>query len=399
MDIIENKPLILIVDDVPQNLQVLGKILSKEGYRIASAMSGVQAIKTASETIPDLILLDVMMPDLDGYEVCRQIKESEITRDIPIIFITARAETEDIIKGFTVGAVDYATKPVNSAELLARVKMHLELRRSYKLLQQANEYIETQNKKMLSELEIARTVQLSILRNVFPSNADVDFHVKYTPSEKLSGDYYDIFPIDKDNYCMYVADVSGHGVPSAMISVYTYHMIEATKPKGNDEFEIIEPCDVLRALNRKMKSAHFQNGEYFTIFYGIYNVPKREFTYSAAAHSFAYHIKRKGKVKIKRLAFPSPAIGWIDDFEFPQRTIIIEPGDQLLILTDGIHESVNDAQEQYQKERFMKFMKECSVTECNGATLIEELSRDLKEFVQSQKQGDDITMLVMDVKR
>lgn len=120
---------ILIVDDTPRNLQVLGTTLKSRGYHIVLAQNGHQTLKAAVKSLPDLILLDVMMPGLDGFETCRRLKEIPATRDIPVIFLTARVGKEDLVKGFDVGAVDYVTKPFNATELLARCKTHLALRR------------------------------------------------------------------------------------------------------------------------------------------------------------------------------------------------------------------------------------------------------------------------------
>lgn len=118
---------ILIVDDTPKNIQVLGTILRQEGYQINIAQDGLKAIQMAEKVSPDLVLLDVMMPDMDGYETCQRLKQSPETKDIPIIFLTARKEPEDIVKGFEVGGVDYISKPFNSIELLARIRTHLDL--------------------------------------------------------------------------------------------------------------------------------------------------------------------------------------------------------------------------------------------------------------------------------
>ena len=136
------KPLVLIVDDVPKNLQVLGSILSKEEVDIAIATNGKQALERVKQRKPDLILLDVMMPELDGFETCKILKSKQETKEIPVIFLTAKAETEDVVKGFTIGAIDYVTKPFNSTELLARVNTHLELKRA-----------RDAEKKLMSELE------------------------------------------------------------------------------------------------------------------------------------------------------------------------------------------------------------------------------------------------------
>ncbi|MCB2204158.1 hybrid sensor histidine kinase/response regulator [bacterium] len=130
-----SRPLLLIVDDVSKNLQVLGNFLREEDYDISAAMSGKQAISIAIDTQPDLILLDIMMPEMDGFETCRRLKADERTKEIPVIFLTARTDTEDVVKGFSLGAVDYVTKPFNRLELLARVSTHLALRFSREELQ------------------------------------------------------------------------------------------------------------------------------------------------------------------------------------------------------------------------------------------------------------------------
>ncbi|NOX35617.1 MAG: response regulator [Deltaproteobacteria bacterium] len=122
------KTLVLAVDDRPQNLQFLGKLLSDKGYEVGMAQNGRQALNFIKKNEPDLILLDIMMPEMDGYEVCRQIKADFSVRHIPIIFLTAKTDPKDIVKGFDAGGVDYVTKPFNSAELLVRVKTHIEIK-------------------------------------------------------------------------------------------------------------------------------------------------------------------------------------------------------------------------------------------------------------------------------
>ena len=124
---------ILVVDDTPANIQTLAAILKQEGYQISVATNGKQALDVVGRLSPDLILLDVMMPEMDGFETCRRLKASESSRQIPVIFLTAKTETTDIVQGFELGAVDYVAKPFNTHELLARVNTHLtmdELRRS-----------------------------------------------------------------------------------------------------------------------------------------------------------------------------------------------------------------------------------------------------------------------------
>ncbi|GAB6094399.1 response regulator [Desulfatiferula olefinivorans] len=133
-------PTLLIVDDNPNNVQLVKAILSLRGYRLRIAKTGMEALESVNLTLPDLIILDIMMPGMDGFEVCRHLKDSPATRDIPIVFLTAKSHIDDIMKGFELGAVDYITKPFSANELLARVEIHLKLKFSQdKVIQQKNE--------------------------------------------------------------------------------------------------------------------------------------------------------------------------------------------------------------------------------------------------------------------
>jgi PleD family two-component response regulator len=135
----DNRYRILIVDDVAKNIQVAANILQKNGYQMAFAQDGHTAIAQTEANRFDLILLDIMMPQMDGFEVCQQIRKNRANQDIPVIFLTAKNDSESVVKGFEFGAMDYVTKPFNGVELLARVKTHLELYRSKMEIKQANE--------------------------------------------------------------------------------------------------------------------------------------------------------------------------------------------------------------------------------------------------------------------
>lgn len=145
---INEDPLVLIVDDIPKNLQLLSGILSSHKYQISFASNAVSALEVAIKSQPDLILLDIMMPEIDGFEVCKRLKEEPITKDIPVIFLTGRVESEDIVKGFELGAVDYITKPFNAVELLSRVKNHIELKKSRDKILSQNEELEKTQKEL-----------------------------------------------------------------------------------------------------------------------------------------------------------------------------------------------------------------------------------------------------------
>lgn len=146
---------ILIVDDIPSNLNFLSEVLHAEGIGVMLATTGGDAIEIARYKLPDLILLDIAMPMMDGYEVCEKLKSEPETRDIPVIFLTARTEPEDILKGFQTGAVDYILKPFNAMELMARVRTHLELRNKTEALKSVNSRLEEEVRQRTAEISQA----------------------------------------------------------------------------------------------------------------------------------------------------------------------------------------------------------------------------------------------------
>ncbi|MBK6607117.1 MAG: hybrid sensor histidine kinase/response regulator [Leptospiraceae bacterium] len=139
------KPLILIVDDTPKNIQVLGKTLHEIGYNVSIATSGSQALDSVRKESPDLILLDIQMPEMDGFEVCKILKANPYTKEIPVIFLTAVIDSEKIVKGFEIGAVDYITKPFHTAELTMRVATHIEIKQSREKIRKSNEQLKELN--------------------------------------------------------------------------------------------------------------------------------------------------------------------------------------------------------------------------------------------------------------
>lgn len=163
----QQKPLILIVDDVPQNLQVLGSFLSGRDYEISMAANGQKALEMANKIWPDLILLDVIMPEMDGFQVCRELKARAETKDIPVIFLTAKTQMEDILKGFEVGAVDYVTKPFSKEELLARVSTHVALKSAQK------EIVKLEQKNAVLALALTASHELNQPLTVLKGNLEL----------------------------------------------------------------------------------------------------------------------------------------------------------------------------------------------------------------------------------
>jgi sigma-B regulation protein RsbU (phosphoserine phosphatase) len=164
----ENK--ILVVDDIKKNIQVLGSTLVKQGYAVSYATEGAKALKMVSKENFDLILLDIMMPGMDGFQVCRRLKQDQKTKDIPILFLTAKSEQDDIVKGLEQGAVDYLTKPFNTVELIARIKNHIALCNARAELALRNSELEKKNQKleMLLKQNQKAMEEIKILQGILP---------------------------------------------------------------------------------------------------------------------------------------------------------------------------------------------------------------------------------------
>src|SRR4051812_13032925 len=254
---------ILIVDDTPANLQVLAGMLKDRGYKVRPVPSGKLALLAAKREPPDLILLDINMPELNGYEVCEQLKADELLAGIPVIFISALTDQLDKVKAFASGGLDYITKPFQMEELHARVKTHLKLHRLQVELGAANRRLADTNDRMSRDLKAAAKIQESFLPRNLPRISGADFAWIYRPCDELAGDGLNIIPLGDNKVALYILDVSGHGVVSALLSVTLSRFLslpsnpssiltrDADVPNG---VEIPPPAEVAAHLNRLFRS-------------------------------------------------------------------------------------------------------------------------------------------------
>ena len=251
-----NQSSVLIVDDNVDNLQVLGGFLQNEGLTIEFAVDGMSALKWMDKKKFDLILLDIMMPGMDGYEVCSIIKKNPAISEIPIIFITAKTDSESIIKGFEAGAVDYITKPFIKSELLIRVKTQLNIKEANEQIVHYLHQIEERNRKISDSIDYARYIQNAVLSTseenlkLLPEHFILDF-----PKDILSGDFYWVCKSEK-KLIIAVMDCTGHGVPGALMSILGITLLNETVL--NDH--IIVPDKILESLRLKTINALSQIG-------------------------------------------------------------------------------------------------------------------------------------------
>jgi sigma-B regulation protein RsbU (phosphoserine phosphatase) len=230
---------ILLVDDNPTNLQVLFQTLESVGCKLLIAKNGEIALSIAGKAMPDLILLDIMMPGIDGYEVCRQLKANPATSDIPVIFLSALGDTEDKVKGLRLGAVDYVTKPFQPDEVIARVNTHLTIHR-------LKREVESQKDQLEHELEVVSEVQRKLLPKHLPQIDGFKLGVHYETSRYAGGDYYDIIVLPDNRYGFLIADAEGHSAPAAVLMAMTCALFRSYPGSAND------PAAVLNYLNKHL---------------------------------------------------------------------------------------------------------------------------------------------------
>ena len=320
---------VLVVDDEPMNINLLVELL-KPNYKVMAAKNGELALKAAgSPNPPDLILLDIMMPEMDGYEVCSRLKGNPATKDIPVIFVTAMGETDDETKGLELGAVDYITKPISPPIVLERVKTHLALRKAYQV-------IEAQKERMQDELNIGREIQMSMLRQdfpVYPDRDEFDLAATILPAREVGGDFYDFFFVDQDHLCLCVGDVSGKGVPAALFMAVTKTLIKS-RASSDDS-----PASIMTYVNDALCEGN-EACMFVTLFLAFVNVKTGALVYSNAGHNPPNLKRRSGNVE--RLSDRhGPVAGAMEGLAFKESAINLEQGDALVFYTDGVTEAMN----------------------------------------------------------
>src|SRR5579871_6444829 len=197
---------ILVVDDTPANLQVLTGMLKDRGYKVRPVPSGKLALVAARKDPPDLILLDINMPEMNGYEVCERLKADDQLKGIPVIFISALTEQLDKVKAFAIGGVDYLTKPFQIEELHARVETHLKLRRLQIELEEYSRHLELAQDRLRRDLELAREVQRGFLPPRLPEVPGYEFFAYYESAYEVGGDYYDFIPLPRQRVAVLLGD-------------------------------------------------------------------------------------------------------------------------------------------------------------------------------------------------
>jgi phosphoserine phosphatase RsbU/P len=378
-----DKKTLLIVDDDAENIQIVYNILGDK-YEIRVAMDGLKALELAKvQPFPGLILLDVLMPLMDGYEVCRQLKADPRTRDIPVLFLTGKTEIADETRGFEVGAVDYIHKPFSPPIVTARVRTHL-------MLRDAHETVARQLLTVNSELELAREVQLSILPHEIPQLQGLEISARYLPMSSVAGDFYDFIVVDEKRIGILIADVSGHGLSAALIASMLQSALAAQSPRASD------PAQVLSGLNQALYGK-FQS-HFVTAAYVFVDMEKNTADYAGGAHPPILHW-RAGTREVIEYVENGLMLGPFSGSSYSAVTFALEEGDRIVLFTDGVVEAVDSLGNEFGMDRIKQILesKHALTTNRFADALLYGLS-SWSEHAIGTGQSDDITVLTIDFK-
>jgi serine phosphatase RsbU (regulator of sigma subunit) len=371
---------ILVVDDTPANLRLLSGMLAEQGHKVRSVINGQMALTATQAAPPDLILLDINMPEMNGYEVCERLKADEKTRDIPIIFISALDATEDKVKAFTVGGLDYITKPFQFEEVLARVETHLSLRKLQKNLEDAN-------KRFEQELTLAGRVQASFLPKELPDISGWQLAVTLNPARETSGDFYDINPLPNGELGILVADVVGKGVGAALYMALSWTLIRTYATEYPTQPELV--CE---AVNRRILK-DTQTDMFVTVFYGVLNPATGTLTYCNAGQNPPFLIGAQKSEEVQKLGATGKPLGMFEDETWENGMTLFASGDALVVYTDGVVEAQNHQDELFGDERLLR----CARSNLGrpAQDIHDAIIRDVYDFTDGAPQYDDITLVVL----
>ncbi|ONH02257.1 fused response regulator/phosphatase [Bacillus cereus] len=373
---------ILIVDDNPVNIFVIKKILKQAGYQDLVSLNSAQELfeyihfgkDSSRHNEIDLILLDIMMPEIDGLEVCRRLQKEEKFKDIPIIFVTALEDANKLAEALDIGAMDYITKPINKVELLARMRVALRLKSELN-------WHKEQEENLRNELDLATQVQRNLLSSPLREE-HIKIEASYLPSFKLAGDMYYWYKIDENRYGIILLDVMGHGVSASLVCMFISSVLRETIKS------LIDPELVMKDLNKYMTLLHNENDNipyYFTAIYLVVNTEDRTIEYVNAGHPSGYVLV--DETNVVELNRGSCAVGFFDEIKVEKTVIPFEKNAQIVLFTDGVLEAI--ASDEFEAEEKLR-----TFTERKWGDLEEEIEEFYKEE-QKEAQSDDMCLIMI----
>lgn len=367
---------ILVVDDSKLNRAIIKKTLSALNMNIDEAVDGVEGLEALAEKKYDLVLVDIVMPRLDGFGFLSRFKDV-VGRDfVPVILMTGSDDLNSKIKGLRIGADDFLMKPLNEKELVARVLSLLRLK-------SVNTELFEKNRLIKQELEAAKQIQKFIIPTDFSHIDYPRVTGNYLPIEDIGGDYYDCYRISDTQSGMLIADVTGHGIPAALVMSMAKMIcsLYATRYSSTREY--------LDAINRQMRGL-LLSGQYITTFYVIYDDETGTIRFTNAGHTRALYY-RASKDSILALDTFGLFIGIADDVAYEEKSISVHPGDRLLLYTDGLTEIKNSERHEYGVKKLAASIREHH--HLHGQDFNDAILNGIDSFSALENRDDDVAFL------
>lgn len=387
---------ILIVDDRPENLVALEHVLDQPGWRVVRAQSGNEALALAQEEEFALVLMDVQMPDMNGFETAQLMRLNPRTRSLPIIFVTAIGRDEKyLFEGYESGAVDYLPKPIDPVILVSKVRVFAELYLQRRALEESrrdlavvNQSLAERNQQLQDELALARTVQMSFLPRCCPRHDRLEIGQYYLICSTLGGDLFDVFALDDRHVVFYMADVSGHGVGAALYAGLVKMSFESMK---NQPEVLVDPARALGQLN-SLLHGKLENEWFVTVFCAVLDLETNRLRWSNAGHPPPWLIQAAGGVVAGCGGLHGPGIGLLEDAVYLSEEMALQSGDLLVLYTDGITEAMH-AGEEFGEERLRELLQ------AHAAAAPEALINAVAGAVERHRNGsavsDDCSLLAL----
>jgi serine phosphatase RsbU (regulator of sigma subunit) len=397
---------ILLVDDQPNNLLALEAVLDNPEYNLVKAHSGEAALRRLLREDFALILLDVLMPGMDGFETAELIHRRERSRYTPIIFVTAVGRSEaHVARGYSAGAVDYLFKPLIPEVLRSKVAVFVELFRKTEEVKQQGEQLrelerrehqarlaaaqrELEEERRRHEMRAARVIQQKLFPAQPPVYPGLEIWGASYPAVETGGDYFDYIAIDDSVSDIVVGDVSGHGYGPALIMAATRAYLRALAVT-HAPF-----ADVLGIVNRVL-SADVEGEHFVTLLLARLDADSRSLIYAGAGHLPGYILDESGAVRA-RLDSTSPPLGIVDDWDFrPAPPLTLHAGDLVFLYTDGVIEAIGSDGSLFGTERALDVIR--STRGESACDIVRALERESRQFARDEKRHDDFTAIVIKV--
>lgn len=368
---------VLLVDDAKANLDILVEGL-KSDHKLSLALNGETALQIAAKMLPDLVLLDIVMPGLDGYEVCRQLRARPETAEVPIMFLSSLEEVQNKTRGFEVGANDYLTKPFDMLEVRARVRSLLK----------AKAYSDAVKEQIASELRVAREIQMGMLPHdfaPFEKAYGVSFGAVLEPAREVGGDLYGVCAAGPERLVVFLGDVSGKGLPASMFMVRAISLARLLSR------EVVEPERILARLNDEL-AADNPSGMFVTFLCAVFEPKTGRLALANGGHCRPVLI-RAGESPAWAVKNLGTALGFEPGLEFERTELTLKPGDTLILYSDGVSEAFNPQAELYGDARLLADAGALAGESPSAITA--GLLQKVRTHANGAPQSDDIAIMTL----